>query len=126
MNNQKAQKFLEGLISPDELKDQVMEIKTKKETQELPDCQFIVYYVNDKPDTAWQYVHKPKEGGKPYGRLWGYWTSNAEKKESRKFVENKSTNLKLVDFETFMNTFPPNRKFTKIYDSEEDFLLDLI
>ena len=134
----KANDFLDGLLDDEdsELKAEVAAIKKALKT---PDTQMIVYYVGDKPDTVWEYIHKPVSGKitdingdevddqvKPYGRLYGYWESDPDNAASRKFVEHKSKNLKLMPFDTFMDNVVPNKNCTKIFDSEADFLLDLI
>jgi hypothetical protein len=132
----KANSFLDGLLDGEP--DLQAEIEAAAATPPDPETQFIVYFIGDKPDTVWEYNHKP-EGGKitdingnetgeftPYGRVYGYWTEDKEAKEARHFVENKSTNLKLMDFETFLERVPPNKDQVKIYDSETEFLLELI
>jgi len=133
----KANDFLNGLgdDSDAQLKAVIAAIKKAPKT---PDSQMIVYYVGDKPDTVWEYIHKPSGGTitdingavtgdfKPYGRLYGYWESDPDNAASRKFVEHKSKNLKLMPFDTFMDNVVPNKNCTKIFDSEADFLLDLI
>jgi len=119
----KASNFLSDLLDDDdELKQAIEEAK---EPVEEPESQFVVYFKGDKPDTVWEYVHKPADGI-PYGRLYGYWDEDPDSKTSRHFVEHKSNNLKLMDWDTFMEQVPPNKDCTKIYDSEADFLLELI
>jgi hypothetical protein len=122
-NKAKANSFLADLGIDDELMDEINE--ANKAEQESPKVQYIVYFKGDKPDTVWEYHHEPDDGV-PYGRLYGFWDEDPEKKESRSFKEHKSNNLKLMDFDTFMDRVPPNRDCTKIYDSEADFLLELI
>ena len=119
----KAKGFLAGLLDDDS--DLAKEIEQANQVPEQPETQFIVYYIGEEPDTVWEYNHKPDDGI-PYGRLYGYWDEDKEKKEARHFVEHKSNNLKLMDFDTFMDNVPPNRNCTKVFDSEADFLLDLI
>lgn len=119
--SQKAENFLTDLIDEELAKD----IAESKKEKEEPNVQFIVYYKGDKPDTVWEYNHNPDDGI-PYGRLYGYWDEDKENKQSRTFVEHKSNNLKLMDFETFMDRIPPNKDCTKVFDSEGDFLLELI
>lgn len=95
--------------------------------------EFIVYYVDDKPNCAWHYHHNPKDGmpeydeagnktgrNKGYGRLYGYWNSKG------KFVEHTSTNLKIMDYKTFKKRVIPDIKKTKKFKSVEEFLLELI
>lgn len=127
----KVKSFFSGIVDDNELEKIANE--TKNEEQKTPDESFIVYFKGDRPDTVWQYFHNPKDGldelddsgnstGKKrgYGRLYGYWD------DDRKFVENISNNLKLMNFETFMEKVPPNKDCTKIFESEADFLLELI
>jgi hypothetical protein len=116
----KASSFLSDLLDGEELQ----EIVGSTEKPEIT-TQFVVYYLGDKPDTVWEYNHKP-EDGIPYGRLYGYWDEDPDNKGARKFREHKSNNLKLMDFDTFMDRVPPNKDCTKIFDSEADFLLELI
>lgn len=119
----KASSFLSDLLDDgDELKDAIAAANAPEED---PETQFIVYFKGDKPDTVWEYNHKPDDGV-PYGRLYGYWDEDVENKGSRQFVEHRSNNLKLMDWETFMDRIPPNRDCTKVFDSEADFLLELI
>ena len=119
----KASSFLDGLV--DEDSDLAQEIADAKAEPVEPEEQFIVHFIGDKPDCVWQYFHKPADGI-PYGRLYGYWDEDPDVKGSRKFKEHTSNNLKLMDFETFMENVPPNKNCTKIYESEADFLLELI
>lgn len=121
-NKAKASSFLEDLGIDDDL---MQEIKDAEAEKESPKTQYIVYFKGNNPDTVWEYHHEPDDGI-PYGRLYGYWSEDEGKKESRHFVEHKSNNLKLMDFDTFMDRVPPNKDCTKIYDSEADFLLELI
>jgi hypothetical protein len=104
--------------------------------------QWIVYYKGDAPDCAWSYNHNPPpeldENGKPqldadgdevripYGRLEGYWEEDKDAKIARHFEHHQSTNLKLMDYDTFMENVVPNKDCTKVFDSEADFLLELI
>lgn len=133
-NKSKASSFLADLGIDDDL---AKEIKNASEPS-MPQESFIVYFIGDKPDTVWRYLHNPEDGldevnddgtptGKkvPYGHLYGYWDTDNDGK-GRHFVENKSKNLKLMPFDVFMDQVPPNKNCTKIYESEEDFLLDLI
>ena len=99
------------------------ELAVNQEVEE-PDVQFIVYFMGEQPDTVWEYHHKPDDGI-PYGRLYGFW-EDADESGKRNFKEHKSTNLKLMSFEKFMELVPPNRDCTKIFDSEAEFLLELI
>lgn len=136
-NSNKANNFLTDLLdNDDELKQAIEE--AKKPVEE-PKESFVVYFKGDKPDTVWQYFHNPSDGEpvydingnltgetKGYGRLYGYWDDDPDNKGSRKFVEHKSNNLKLMDFDTFMDRVPPNKDCTKVFESEADFLLELI
>ena len=136
-NKSKAKSFLSDLLGDEELKQVQEEVTTTPQTDSSE--QFIVYFKGDKPDCVWQYFHNPDDGleilnedGTPtgkragYGRQFGYWDDDEDNKGSRKFKEHKSNNLKLMDFETFMDRVPPNKDCTKIFDSEADFLLELI
>jgi hypothetical protein len=141
-NKDKAKSFLEDLLDDDS--DLAQEIAESEEPV-TPDVQFIVYYLGDNPETVWEYHHNPEDGapilnadgtpeldenGKPlhkgYGRLHGYWDADKEEKVSRHFVKHVSNNLKLMDFDTFMDRVVPNKDCTKIFNSEADFLLELI
>lgn len=122
-NATKAKSFLSDLLDDDDSLKQV--IADANKPVEDPAVQYIVYYIGEKPDCVWEYHHKPDDGI-PYGRLYGYWQEDKANKQSRSFKEHKSTNLKLMDFETFMDRIPPNRDQVKIFDSEGDFLLELI
>ena len=131
----KASSFLSDLLDDgDELKDAISQANEPTE----PEVSYIVYFIGDKPDTVWEYFHKP-DGGKildingnetgeyqSYGRLYGFWEENPDNKGSRQFKEHKSNNLKLMDWDTFMDRVPPNKDCTKVYESEADFLLELI
>ena len=86
---------------------------------------WIVYYKGEQPDCVWTYHHNPDDGI-PFGRIEGYWEENKEEKISRHYVANQSNNLKLMDYDTFMNNIIPNKECCKIFESEEDFLLELI
>jgi len=132
----KASSFLDGLLDDnDELKAEIAD--ATKEPEE-PDTSYIVYFMGDKPDTVWEYCHKPEDGKitdiegnetgeyQPYGRLYGFWEEDPDNKGSRVFKEHKSNNLKLMDFDTFMERVPPNKDCTKVFESEADFLLELI
>ena len=122
-NASRAKSFLSDLLDgEDELK---AEIAAAEAAPPEPDEQWVVYYMGDKPDTAWSYHHKPDDGI-PYGRLEGYWDEDKEAKVARHFVPNRSTQLKVMDFETFMDRIVPNKDCTKIFDSEGDFLRELI
>jgi len=130
-----AKGFLSDLLGEDELKSVVEEAKVKPAE---PTESFIVYFIGEQPDTVWRYVHKPADGKifdingnetgeyKGYGQLYGYYEEDKENKVSRHFVRNTSNNLKLMSFESLMNNVIPNKECTKIYESESDFLLDLI
>jgi hypothetical protein len=124
MNNKaKADSFLTDLLDgEDDLKQEIADAKADPAE---PDVQYIVYFKGDQPDCVWEYHHKPDDG-RPFGRLYGFWDEDVENKQSRSFKEHRSKNLKLMDFETFMDRVPPNRDCTKVYDSEADFLLELI
>lgn len=135
MNNKsKAISFLKDLGIDNEL---VEEIKSSSKPSQ-PAESFVVYYVGDKPDTVWRYYHNPADGldelnddgtptgnKVPYGQLYGYWNADEDGK-GRHFVEHKSKNLKIMPFDVFMEQVPPNKNCTKIYESEEDFLLELL
>jgi hypothetical protein len=113
--------FLKELlaIDPDIAKD----IEAKKQSEPEPSTQFIVYMVGNAPDTVWEYHHKP-EDGIPYGRLHGYWHYGQD--GGSKFVEHTSNNLKVMPFTKFMDNIVPDKGCTKIYDSYEDFIIDLL
>jgi hypothetical protein len=122
-NKAKANDFLSDLGIDDELME---EIKSANTPQAKPDEQWIVYFKGEEPDTAWTYHHNPDDGI-PYGRLEGYWVDeDKENKVARHYVAHTSNNLKVMDYDTFMDRIVPNKNCTKIYDSEADFLLELI
>ena len=105
-NKDKANDFLSDLLDgDDELSKAIEEAQAEKED---PKVQYIVYFIGDKPDTVWEYHHEPDDGI-PYGRLYGYWDEDKDNKVARHFVEHKSTNLKLMDYDTFMDRVPPNK-----------------
>ena len=97
-----------------------------------------MYFIGDKPDCVWSYHHKPEGGDntdingnstgeyKPYGRLEGYWEEDKDNKVARHFVAHRSNNLKLMPFDKFMDQVVPNKDCTRVFDSEAEFLLDLI
>jgi len=134
----RAKGFLSGLFdSKEEMEEVVSEVE--EVDPNAPHESFIVYYRGEKPDCVWQYFHNPVDGlevlnddGTPtgerkgYGRQYGYWDDDEDNKVGRHFVEHKSNNLKLMDFETFMERVPPNRDCTKIFENESEFLLELI
>ena len=122
-NKSKANNFLSDLLDgDDELSQTIQDAQEEKGT---PDIQYVVYFLGDKPDTVWEYHHNPDDGV-PYGRLYGFWDEDPDNKQSRQFKEHRSKNLKLMDWDTFMDRIPPNKDCTKVYDSEADFLLELI
>lgn len=122
-NKDRASSFLKDLLDgEDELQQEIADANKEPES---PTEQWVVYFVGDKPDTVWSYNHKPTDG-RPYGRLEGYFDENKEEKISRHYVRNKSKNLKLMDWDTFLDVVPPNKNCVKIYNSEEEFLLELI
>ena len=117
----KASSFLEDLLDPDS--ELAQEIEAAQAEPEEATVQFVVYYVGNSPDTVWEYHHKPDDGI-PYGRLYGYWDKTED--GSKKFTEHLSNNLKVMDFDHFMDNIVPDKGCTKLFDSEEDFLLELI
>lgn len=138
MGNQsdKANSFLSDLLDDgDELKQAIDDANTPDEESTT---KYVVYFMGDKPDTVWEYFHEPEDGKitdingnetgeyQPYGRLYGFWEEDPDNKGSRQFKEHKSNNLKLMDWDTFMERVPPNKDCTKVFDSEADFLLELI
>jgi|GEM_PF-6226134 len=116
----KASSFFSGLVDAPELKKIRKAKKPKVKGKE-----FIVYFVNEKPDCVWMYDHNPSDGI-CYGKLQGYFEEDKEAKIARHYVQNESTNLKLMSFQKFMDQVVPNKDCTKIYETEEDFLLDLL
>jgi hypothetical protein len=119
----RAKSFLSDLLDgEDELK---AEIEAAEAEPAAPDEEWIVYYMGDKPDTVWSYHHQPDDGI-PYGRLEGYWDEDKAEKVMRHFVPNRSTQLKVMDYDTFMDRIVPNKDCTKIFESEADFLLEMI
>ena len=125
MNKTEAAKNLFGDMMDEFTEEERNEILEAAESSrnEEPNIQYIVYFVGDKPDTAWSYHHNP-EDGKPFGRLEGYWDEDKEEKVSRHYVEHTSKNLKLMDFDTFMENVVPNKDQTKVYDCKDDFEAD--
>jgi hypothetical protein len=138
----RAKGFLGGLFgSKEEMEEVIGDASGEEVDPNAPREEFIVYYIGDRPDCVWQYYHNPTDGmdilddhgkatgqRKGYGRQYGYWDEDKDPdaKVARHFVENKSTNLKLMDFNTFMDRVVPNRDCTKIFETEADFLLELI
>jgi len=118
----KANSFLADLGIDDEL---MGEITDANKPPAQPDEQWIVYFLGEQPDTVWIYHHNPDDGI-PYGRLEGYWIEDKDNKVSRHYVPHNSKNLKVMDFDTFMDNIVPNKNCTKIFDSEAEFLLELI
>jgi len=119
----KAKGFLADLLdSDDELNVAIEDAQAEKKE---PETEFLVYMVGDKPDCVWEYNHKPADGIK-YGRLVGYFDEDKEAGVSRHFVRNESNNLKLMDYQTFIERFIPNKDQIKVYPSEADMLLDFI
>jgi len=138
MDKSNAVKEIFGdIVGDDELEQTVVEVHNTTKEDEIP-SQFIVYFKGDSPDTVWEYIHHPKgdvvrdingkitDRPEPYGRLYGYYEEDTANKVTRHFVEHKSNNLKKMPFDTFMDNVVPNKGCTKLYDSEADFLLDLL
>lgn len=121
-NKTKANSFLSDLLEDQDDLMQEIKANNKKEDQAV---QYIVYFIGEKPDTVWSYHHKPADGI-PFGRLEGYWDEDVEKKKTRHYVPHQSKNIKLIAFDKFMDCVVPNKEQTKLYDSEEEFLLELI
>lgn len=134
-----AKSFLADLLDETELKTVVQENKQPKEPSSE---KFIVYFAGDnQPEVVWRYFINPADGmpelddkgnptgkNKDYGTRYGYWTSDPEKKNSRNFVQVQTNNYFNMPFQTFMEhpNFIPNKNCVKIYESEADFLLELI
>jgi len=134
-----ADDFWGDLLSDEEMKEILADTEGEdKPTGEWDNGEkYIVYFKGDKPDCVWQHFSNPEDGldvlddhgnptgeKQPYGRLYGFWDQT--KGGNREFKEHKSKNLKLMDFDRFMEIVVPNKDCTKIFDSEEDFLLELI
>lgn len=138
-NSDKAKGLFADLLDDEELE----QIKKENETVKQEDSyeRFIVYFIGDKPEVVWHYFINPKDGleildeqGKPtgkrkdYGTRYGYWTEDTDNKVSRHFVEVKTNNIINMKFEEFLEhpNFIPNKNCVKIYESEADFLVELI
>ena len=105
-----------------------------------PDIQFVVYYKDEHPETIWKYVHHPKgdfitdiNGNvvgkpKPYAELYGFWNEERDKnnKVTRKFIEHTSTNRKLISFEHLVEKLVPDKSRMRVFDSEEEFFVELL
>ncbi|MCP3685945.1 MAG: hypothetical protein GY861_25140 [bacterium] len=140
----KAKGLFGDILSADE-QEEILGVNPNEEVIPEPNpVDYIVYFKGDRPDTVWEYMHNPEDGiptlddagnqeidehnvaqYDSYGRLYGYW-SDPDEQGVRQFEEHKSNNLKLMDFDTFMDNVVPNRECTKIFESEADFLLELI
>jgi len=118
-----AKSFLSDLLDNDSELQQ--EIDASAAAPAEPDEQWIVYYKGEMPDCVWSYSHKPDDGI-PFARLEGYWDEDKDNKVSMHFVPHRSKNLKLMDWDTFMENVVPNKGCTKIFDSEADFILEMI
>lgn len=133
-NSSNAKDVFSDLLNPEEIQEIKQARKNAKKI--IPDVQFIVYYVADKPNCVWQYFNKPIGGeifdmlGRPtgkyttYGKQYGYWIEDENK--TRKFIEHTSTNCILGTIENLIDRFVPDKKCMKIFDSYEDFMVELI
>jgi len=110
-----------GLFTKEELDRLGLTVEVAEEKvldPNAPRTDWIVYFIGEKPDVVWTYNHNQPDG-KDYGRLEGYYNVDEEKK-TRTFIENKSTNLKLMPFDDFMNKVVPNKDCTKTFASKEE------
>jgi hypothetical protein len=136
----------DGVFTKEELAEMGIDVEAEEEVvAQDPNeerTNWVVYYTGDQPDTAWSYHHNPPpeldENGNPqldadgdevripYGRLEGYWDEDKDAKVSRHYVPNPSNNLKLMDFDEFMEHVVPNKDCAKVFETESDFLLELL
>jgi len=118
-----AKSFLDGLLDESEVSQIVNDVKNSKSGSK---DKFIVYYPSEgNPDVAYIYHGDPPDGI-PYIQRYGYWQ---EEGKSRKFVENTGKNFILNHtIEQFLENerFIPNKNMARIFDCEEDFILDMM
>lgn len=112
----KASSFLEGLVDSEEL------AKLTETPEVKSDCQMIVHYpVDNQPDVVYAFFPEP-EDGIPYIKRYGYWLDGKFNK-----VETNNCMIK-QSLEEFLNNtrYIPNKNLTKVYNSEEEFLLEML
>lgn len=97
----------------------------------MKDVEVVVYFDDAEgkhPNCAWTYYHKPDPdiSEQPYGKQFGFWLEDDDDPNKRKFVENKTKNLILDTYDSFVDKWVPNKKNMRTYDSIDEFMGELV
>lgn len=101
----------------------------RKET--MKDQEVVVYF-DDKdgkhPNCAWIYHHKPDPeiSETPYGKQFGFWLEDDDNPNKRKFVESHAKQLYLMDYDQFVDTWIPDKKNMRTYESIDEFMGEVV
>ena len=128
VNKKKLAEDIFGEFLDDETKE---ELAQKKAEDKPKESQVVVYYNGDMPDTIYEYVFIPEDGGAPYAKRLGYWNDNEDAKTNIRQFQNLDGVrgiIKIPEYDEFLENknFIPNKEQVKVFDSMEEFLLELI